>query len=92
MLTSGDVLAPLIGHEASHEELQIAHPSNKLWLLPLLKKFVRGAPLAYFVRTLLPLADRMQQAALAADARGLAVEAKNLMHANRQVWPHALVA
>ena len=66
--------------------MQIAHPSNKLWLLPLLKKFVRGAPLAYFVRTLLPLADRMQQGALAADARGLAVEAKNLMHANRQVW------
>jgi len=78
-------LAPLLGHDAS-EELQIAHPSNKLWLLPLLKKFVRGAPLAYFVRSLIPLADQIEAAAIAADSRGLPVEAKNLMHVNRQIW------
>jgi ribosomal RNA-processing protein 12 len=78
-------LAPLIGHDGS-EELQIAHPSNKLWLLPLLKKFVRAAPLAYFVRSLLPLADQIEAAAIAADARKMLVEAKNLMHVNRQIW------
>ena len=78
-------LAPLIGHDGS-EELQIAHPSNKLWLLPMLKKFVRAAPLAYFVRSLLPLADQIEAAAIAADARKLLVEAKNLMHVNRQIW------
>jgi len=52
-------LAPLLGDDAA-EDLQIAHPSNKLWLLPFLKKFVRGAPLAYFVRSIMPLADRIQ--------------------------------
>ena len=78
-------LAPLLGDAAS-EEVQIAHPSNRLWLLPLLKKFVRGAPLAYFIRSLLPLADELQSAAIAADGNDLPVEAKNLMHVNSQVW------
>jgi len=78
-------LAPLLGDDAA-EDLQIAHPSNKLWLLPFLKKFVRGAPLAYFVRSIMPLADRIQAAAISADEKGFPVEAKNLMHVNRQLW------
>lgn len=78
-------VAPLLSDAAS-EGLEIAHPGNRLWLLPLLKRFVRGAPLAYFIRSLLPLADKLQSAAVAADGNDLPVEAKNLMHVNSQVW------
>ena len=84
-------MVPLLASDSgtAKEELtgeDVTHPDNKLWLLPLLKKHVRGAALGYFVRTLLPLADRIEAAALAADAQELAVEAKNLMHINRQIW------
>ena len=52
---------------------------NNAWLLPALKRHVRGARLDFFTQSLLPLADRLREAAVAAESAGRPVEAKNLM-------------
>jgi ribosomal RNA-processing protein 12 len=62
----------------------LATPNNT-WLLPALKRHVRGAQLDYFTQTLLPHADRLREAAVAAEAAGRPVEAKNLMVLHEQV-------
>ena len=62
----------------------LAAPNNT-WLLPALKRHVRAAQLDYFTQTLLPLADRLRDAAVAAEAAGRPVEAKNLMVLHEQV-------
>ena len=74
---------PLFGDAAAPS---LDHPNNT-WLLPPLKKHVRGARLDYFTQTLLPLADRLREAAVAAEGAGRPVEAKNLMVLHEQAAP-----
>lgn len=54
-------------------------------MLPILKKHIRGAPLAYFSENLLPVADHLMKQALIADAQKRPVEAKNLIIVHEQV-------
>ncbi|EKX52346.1 hypothetical protein GUITHDRAFT_134032 [Guillardia theta CCMP2712] len=69
--------------DPSHPDLSEA---NNVWLLPAMKKHVRGGKLGFFVKNLLPLAEKLRTLAIAADEQGRPVEAKNLMMVFHQVW------
>ncbi|KAJ1910283.1 pre-rRNA processing protein, partial [Tieghemiomyces parasiticus] len=59
---------------------------GRAWLLPLLKDGLRQAPLAYFVGTLLPLADRLAEVAGDFETKGRDMEAKIYHTLQHQVW------
>ncbi|KAJ1655291.1 pre-rRNA processing protein [Dispira simplex] len=59
---------------------------GRAWLLPLLKDSIQNAPLAYFVDTLLPMADHLEAIALRYQNNGRDVEAKIYQTLWYQTW------
>ena len=76
-------VAPIFSTANATIDLSDRH--NRTWLLPVLRKHVRSASLAFFTETLLPVADAMHKQAIAADSAKRPVEAKNLMMVHEQV-------
>ncbi|KAJ1840048.1 pre-rRNA processing protein, partial [Coemansia sp. RSA 486] len=59
---------------------------GRAWLLPLMKSHIRNAPLNYFVRAMLPLADGLAARSQQFVSQSRDIEAKVFDALNQQVW------
>ena len=56
------------------------------WLLPLIRRHVRGSQLAHFSSTILPLAKRMTALAASSKAAGRSAQASRAAQLEYQLW------
>ncbi|PIA19186.1 NUC173-domain-containing protein, partial [Coemansia reversa NRRL 1564] len=59
---------------------------GRAWLLPLMRSYIRNAPLVYFVDEMLPLADNLAGRAKNFTEQGREIEAKVFGALSQQVW------